>query len=389
MEISKTLRRPSNWQDFETLCKKLWGEIWSCPEIKKNGREGQTQHGVDISGIPFGESEYYGIQCKGKDEYTNKQLTEDEITTEVEKAKLFTPPLKKLYFATTAAKDAKIEEFVRKKNLENKAKGLFEVHIFSWEDIVELIDENKQTHDYYLKSQNYKSVKSVLVTFQDELTEITVTPKFKRTITHFRQKIVPATSSISEFTSPMGSFLNTIIRQQEQFARISPVMVHARPSSIQINQSFCEIYFQIHNTGLEALEEYKLFFSFEGELQSMTDDNEVRNGIFALPIISQVSNVILFEEKKAGKVIPKKSILVGDDTFSSNYIYIKPLPKDYEIAVRWKLISKDFKDEGELKVVIKPDIETDYKDILVEDPLKVGIKEFPIEDVFVDKKQSK
>lgn len=386
MEISKTLRRPSNWQDFEILCKKLWGEIWSCPEIKKNGREGQTQHGVDISGIPFGENEYYGIQCKGKDEYTNKQLTEDEITTEIEKAKLFTPSLKKLYFATTAAKDAKIEEFVRKKNIENKANGLFEVHIFSWEDIVELIDENKQTHDYYLKSQNYKSVKSVSVTFQDELTEITVTPKFKKTITHFRQKIVPAIPSISEFISPMGRLLDIITRQQDQFARTSPVLVQARPTTTQINQSYCEIYFQIHNTGLEALEEYKLFFSFEGELQSMTDDNEVRNGIFALSIINRVSNVILFEEKKTGKVIPKKSILVGDDTFSSNYIYIKPLPKEYEIPVRWKLISKDFKDEGELKVLIKPDIETDYKDVLVEDPLKVGIKEFPIEDILVDKK---
>lgn len=35
MQISKSLPKPQNWQDFETLCKKLWGEIWSCPEIKK------------------------------------------------------------------------------------------------------------------------------------------------------------------------------------------------------------------------------------------------------------------------------------------------------------------------------------------------------------------
>ena len=38
-------------------------------------------------------------------EYTNKQFTEGEITKEIEKAKLFQPPLKKLYFATTAVKD--------------------------------------------------------------------------------------------------------------------------------------------------------------------------------------------------------------------------------------------------------------------------------------------
>ncbi len=35
MEAPQTLRRPSNWQDFESLCKKLWGEIWNCPEIQK------------------------------------------------------------------------------------------------------------------------------------------------------------------------------------------------------------------------------------------------------------------------------------------------------------------------------------------------------------------
>jgi hypothetical protein len=48
MKAKKQLRKPENWQDFESLCKKLWGEIWNCPEIKKNGRKGQPQHGVDI-----------------------------------------------------------------------------------------------------------------------------------------------------------------------------------------------------------------------------------------------------------------------------------------------------------------------------------------------------
>ena len=66
MKISKTLDRPTNWQDFESLCKKLWGEIWNCPEIVKNGRNGQKQKGVDVYGIPSHEQQYYGIQCKGK-----------------------------------------------------------------------------------------------------------------------------------------------------------------------------------------------------------------------------------------------------------------------------------------------------------------------------------
>jgi len=68
--MKKSIRKPENWQDFENLCKKLWGEIWDCAEIKKNGRSGQNQQGVDVYGIPKFDTEYYGIQCKGKDDYT-------------------------------------------------------------------------------------------------------------------------------------------------------------------------------------------------------------------------------------------------------------------------------------------------------------------------------
>jgi hypothetical protein len=386
MEISKTLRRPSNWPDFETLCKKLWGEIWSCPEIKKNGRAGQIQNGVDIYGIPFNENEYYGIQCKGKDEYTNKQLTEGEITSEIEKAKLFQPPLKKLYFATTAIKDAVIEEFIRKKNLENRANGLFEIHIFSWEDIVELIDENKQTSDYYLKSQNYKSSKSVSITFQNGQTEMTVNPKFRKKITFFKQKIIPA-QSIYNVPNPLASTaFGAIFQQSEHLARLTPIIVRTELAKVSINQSLCKIYFQIHNTGIEPLEEYKMFFAIKGEIQEITDDNELREGTFIMPIMRRIPNISLFQDTMTGTVTPLKTILVGDDSFNSDKFYIKPFPKNYEIIVSWKLISKDFKDEGELKILVDSDIEIEYKNILIEDPLKVRTVESEIEDLLVEKK---
>lgn len=52
MEGKLQLRKPENWQDFERLCKVLWGEIWECPDtIKRNGRQGQAQKGVDVYGI--------------------------------------------------------------------------------------------------------------------------------------------------------------------------------------------------------------------------------------------------------------------------------------------------------------------------------------------------
>jgi hypothetical protein len=378
MDASLSLRRPNNWQDFETLCKKLWGEIWDCPEIKKNGRTGQTQHGVDVYGIPFGEDKYYGIQCKGKDEYTNKQFSEEEIKDEIEKAKLFQPPLKKLYFATTAVKDAGIEEFIRKQNIENITYGLFEVHIFSWEDIVDLIDENKRTHDFYVKSQNFKTNKSVSVTFKDSLTEITLTPRYKKTITHYKQKIVPA--------HPYNNPLALIIAQQEKFNKpLSGFTVPTLMSGTKINLSYCKIFFEIYNTGLDPIEEYKLFFSFDGEILDLKESNEENYGIAMISALQYVTDVYLWTESMSGKVVPKKTILVGDDTFACDDIFIKPVPNEYEIIVNWKLISKDFKDEGQLKIFVKPDFERVYQEFLVEDPLKVGTKESDFEEMIIDK----
>ena len=106
MKISQTLRKPANWQDFESLCLLLWREEWRSEDIKKNGRNGQAQNGVDICGHRDGENEYSGIQCKCKP--GNKALTTDEIDVEIENAKAFRPELKRLVFATTADKEAAI-----------------------------------------------------------------------------------------------------------------------------------------------------------------------------------------------------------------------------------------------------------------------------------------
>lgn len=197
MTSKQQLRKPENWQDFETLSKKLWGEIWDCPEIKKHGRSGQNQMGVDIYGIPKGEKDFYGIQCKGKDEYTHKQLTKKEILSDVEEAKNFKPPLIKLYIVTTANKDIKIEQFVRQLNLDQTKKGLFEVHLFSWEDIVDLIDENKNTHNWYVKNQGFKIKYGIKVTFEDgsDLLEMSI-PFLKRLIHYEANPVYPNPAQI-------------------------------------------------------------------------------------------------------------------------------------------------------------------------------------------------
>ena len=130
MKISQTLRKPANWQDFESLCLLLWREEWKSEDVKKNGRNGQAQKGVDICGHRDGENDYSGIQCKCKP--GNKALTQADIDEEIDNAKEFKPALKRLVFATTADKDVAIEEYVRIKDDENRKAGKFTIDIKSW-----------------------------------------------------------------------------------------------------------------------------------------------------------------------------------------------------------------------------------------------------------------
>lgn len=383
MEASQSLRRPSNWQDFESLCKKLWGEIWMCPEIKKNGRAGQNQNGVDIYGVPFSETGYYGIQCKGKDEYTNKQFDEKEIIEEIAKAKEFLPPLRKLYFATTAVKDAKIEEFIRMKNIEHQSKGLFEIHLFSWEDIVELIDENKATHDWYIKNQKFKSNKSITISFENGSKEIILSPKFKITTTYYRDKAV-----FDEFQN--SSYAKNLITPMQQALKlrnaISPMQFASSLtySECEINLSYASIRLLIHNTGSETIEDYKLYFNFGAVLQDLQDTNK-KNIIGLNTDIFKKSNTLLSSDSMSGKMIPHNPILVGDDIDRSDNIYIKPLSQEYTIPLIWKLIARDFKEEGELTIIVKPKIEIEYKTILVDDPIQARVEKGEIEDVIIRK----
>lgn len=38
----------ANWSTFEDLCRDLWAYEWKDINTQKNGRAGQSQHGVDV-----------------------------------------------------------------------------------------------------------------------------------------------------------------------------------------------------------------------------------------------------------------------------------------------------------------------------------------------------
>ena len=114
---------PKNWQDFENLAYDLWRAIWNDPNTQKNGRQGQPQNGVDVFGRPGPGTSWAGVQCKGKDNYTDKTVTEAELRKEVGKAKSFTPHLKEFTLATTGPRDSAIQEVARSITQDHQNRG--------------------------------------------------------------------------------------------------------------------------------------------------------------------------------------------------------------------------------------------------------------------------
>jgi hypothetical protein len=188
--MNKEIRKPLNWDDFEDLCKMIWKYEYKCDDIIRNGRSGQAQHGVDVSGYYKNVDGYFGIQCKGKYAYDEtKILTVEEVANEIEKAKTFEPELKKFIFTTTANKDAKIERYIRQKDVESRKQGLFSISLFSWEDLTDLINHHKAVYDYYVVGKLHSSSYSIDVKIDDNPcmkdTPYIVRPKYiDKTIKH-------------------------------------------------------------------------------------------------------------------------------------------------------------------------------------------------------------
>jgi hypothetical protein len=140
----KQIAPPTSWETFEDLCLALFKAMWKDPLAQKNGRRGQTQHGVDVFGSLNGlGTAFFGIQCKGKDQSLGAKATVKELENELAKAERFNPSLVHWIFATTAPTDAVLQEAARKLSMDRTAKGHFPVSVLGWGDIQALLVEHR------------------------------------------------------------------------------------------------------------------------------------------------------------------------------------------------------------------------------------------------------
>lgn len=330
--MKKTIGKPENWQDFESLCKKLWGEIWAIPnKIKKNGRLGQEQAGVDVYGIPKGEEKYWGIQAKGKDDYSKAKLTETEIYTEIEKAKKFKPNLGVYIIASTTNKDARIEEFIRIKDLENQEAGSFEILLFCWEDIVDLLEENKDTYNWYLTGINQKDKFDFKVSFNNFDESLTLNPILEKTIIKYKL----SNESSNDF------FNKSLIKSIPEF-RIESLFY-----SNKINKSWCSFDLIMENIGAVVIEDWMLIIKFIRGVSSLD------TGSFLSPRLSLTDYVD--DENKTITYRPKdnKPLIQKDNKYFE--ISLLPDVESDSIVIEWELLARDFNRKEIVEINIEPE----------------------------------
>lgn len=368
--MKKTMRKPEHWQDFEDLCKKLWGEIWECPSIKKNGRVGQSQHGVDVYGVPKSEIDYCGIQCKGKDDYTNAQLTEDEIDREIQKALTFEPKLKRFIFATTANKDAKIETYVRKKDVESRTQGNFSIELYSWEDIVDLIEENKNTYEWYVNGHGFVEKKSLLVKINDVENDLVLTPRYAKKITK-RIKRIPVKSPLFDGGQSAVAKLcgvNSVV------GTLKPAKLFWN-SEKKVNHSLVSLSITFYNDGNETFDDYKLFVYLVDGNCNFVEDNVVNEGILSGLNLMQGP---CFIENHTITYRGEDALVPGDGRLIEAYIHLPQIETNFEI--KYRFLSRTFQCEGVIKVSSKPIFEESVKFVCVETEQECG-ESYLIEDI--------
>ena len=372
------INKPQNWQDFESLCKLLWGKIWNCSDsIVKNGRQGQNQCGVDIYAYVEKYRGYCGIQCKGKDDYTDSSLTEKEIDKEISKARNFKPKLKKFIFATTANKDARIETYIREKNVESINNDGFEIYLQSWEDIVDQICRYQDIRKWYVNNCQYIDSTNINVSF-DGKDCVTIHPQYVKTIIKYimKRKISDADSA---YAFPM---LNSSLYFSQQFEKTQEIIDNIRRTQNMLDgkcehdERWCTVEFELENSGDTVIRNMKMYIWFKNEtIEKISDRFHYLNDWRIDPaIIAQVNSQKdasreLFKEYQNAIEYRSKSVVFvqGDKT----HFKIGLLPADDVtiIPVYWKFLSEDYSKTGELTIKVEPKYEEKVQIIEVNSPI--------------------
>ena len=329
MNAPTQLPPPSNWQDFQELCRVLWKHVWSLSDedIKTYGDNGDRQDGVDICAIVG--NDYYGIQCKSKDQLKGKQITKAEIEAEIEKAKSFSPKLSKFLIVTSAPKNVRIDNYALQQNAELQKQGYFSFRLLSWNDVCKLLMEHKSALDFYKSKEiaNYK----IDVSFKGK-NSYTIHPVFLRKHIHYKLK------NNNPLITPTDH-LTAFLRNNVDFKKIALIADQVTGYS----EHYHTIPIYITNVGDSVLRniKFELVVEYKKIKHIDHDDNCYSlcncKGVGYKPIIHR-------------DLVQNDSVVLE--------LHIIPEDDATEIKAHWAFWAEDYSTQGDLTIHVDPQ----YKD---------------------------
>lgn len=122
------------------------------------------------------------------------------------------------------------------------------------------------------------------------------------------------------------------------------------------------------------MEHWKLILTLPEQILEATHKNYEKKGHTFFHNSPNIQfDTYIDKENNLIEVEPRKKILVSDDSFSSDPIFLKALPEDVSLKLDWKFISKTHKQEGTLILNIQTHI--DYKRIKEDDDSPLLLEE--------------
>lgn len=144
---------------FQDFCLKLLRLEWQDSNASIYGRKGQKQRGVDILGSDKRNNfPVAACQCKASEKNQQRTLKISELEREVEEAKTFKPKLDLLIVAYSGERDTHLATRAAELNNANKANGLFEVALWSWDDILDRAEAYPEMRAEALISDGYLAI---------------------------------------------------------------------------------------------------------------------------------------------------------------------------------------------------------------------------------------
>lgn len=134
-------------------------------------------------------------------------------------------------------------------------------------------------------------------------------------------------------------------------------------------EQYCWFELTIKNTGKKVIEDYKIELEFEGEFEKVgTEKPDVFNYKIFKSNVKSYSNC-----NRSLYIDPYEPVLVPSDGFTTSGLYIKPtIAIETEVMIKWKLLSRDFEDCGELVVSVMPKYNIQVNSKFVDDENLVG-----------------